>query len=188
MWQSCGAENVWRLFFNAAFGNHDLHGILSTAPVHVRLSFLYGLKRPDGIGEKQCRGGDAFATVLSTPISVRSGKGTIRSLCPLPLRIWTNFLPASISPTCRGQGFFQTQSHGVGRQKKNSVTQLACRTDQHFNLRRRKDIRYAFDLRRLYDVQPLPFFFENIFSRNAEALKRSILTVLHEWDSTRSAK
>jgi hypothetical protein len=60
----------------------------------------------------------------------------------------------------KGQCLKEAQAHGIGGQQKNPVAQFACGTDQLFNFGNGQNIR------------PL----------------RSILTVLQEWELTRSEK
>ncbi len=43
------------IFFNTAFSNHDLHGILNAAPIHVGFGFPNGFSRSVCIGKKQGR-------------------------------------------------------------------------------------------------------------------------------------
>lgn len=61
------------------------------------------------------------------------------------------------------QGLAKTKSHGVCGQKKDPVPQFFGGSDEHFYFGWREYVRNGLHLGRLYDVDPLPVFFEDEF-------------------------
>ena len=68
------------------------------------------------------------------------------------------------------QGLSEAQAHRIGCQQKDPVAQLACRTDQLFNLRDGENIRERMYFRDFDHLYPLPVAFKHMLPEKLQTI------------------
>src|SRR5450759_3276517 len=73
-------------------------------------------------------------------------------------------------PHLQRQGLSEAQAHRIGCQQKDPVAQLACRTDQLFNLRDGENIRQRMYFRDFDHLYPLPVAFKHMLPEKLQTI------------------
>ncbi len=168
-WQNCGVGSEPRFFFNPALGHDRFHGCLGAAAIHVRGGRANTLRRTGGIGKQPA--GVAMLAPQSAQCLIRQiGQRDETILMALAAPDMYLFALTVDIAHLQRQGLSEAQAHRIGYQQKGPVAQLACRTDQLFNLSDGESIGEGMNFGGFYDLYPLPVAFKDMLPEELEPI------------------